>query len=82
MNLDVGIRRIPVTQIVEEIAEDEKSHDQVQTVNLNVYFQEIEVFSDMSLYENRPVDPDLCRQSDVLVRIQFDTCACLFSVVS
>ena len=33
------------------------------------------------LVSNRPFDPDLCRQSDVLVRAQFDAHARLFSVV-
>ena len=37
---------------------------------LNFYFEEIEAF-----------DPDLCSQSDVLVRAQFDAHARLFSVV-
>ena len=31
--------------------------------------------------KNRPFDPDLCSQSDVLVRAQFEAQARLFSVV-
>ena len=64
---------IPVPQIVEEIAETRNPLINCNS-DLNVYFEEIEVFP--------TVDPDLCRQSGVLVRAQFDTCACLFSVVS
>ena len=36
----------------------------------------------MSLCETGQFDPDLCRLSDVLVRVQFDPHARLFSVVS
>ena len=35
----------------------------------------------MSFVRNTPFDPDLCCQSDVLVRAQFDAFARLFSVV-
>ena len=71
---------IPVPQIVEEIAETRSPLIKCNS-NCNVYCEKSKCFRH-ELVCNRPVDPDLCRQSDALARAQFDTCACLFSVVS
>ena len=71
---------VPVPQIVEEIAEVSKSLIVCNSI-LNLHFEVIEVFP-ASACVKQPVDPDLCRLSDVLVRVQFDAHTRLFSVVS
>ena len=66
---------ILVPQIEEEIAEVSKSLDRVQQYPGRL------LGGNRSVSWNRPFDPDLRRQSDVLVSAQFDAHARLFSVV-
>ena len=71
---------IPVPQIEEEIAKVDRFLHLCETASGTFTSRKSRCFRH-ELVWNRPFDPYLCSESDVLVRAQFDAHARLFSVV-